>query len=478
MTMLRVIARRGLVVGLLAGLGTGPAVGCKSKDEDSAQQTEQRQAPEPDAAEPSPPDPEPDPDPCPDLSGLDVDALPPLPEGRHVAVLDKVWRHVLDKHYDPTLGCVDWVALRAEYGRKVARAGSRGEAYRLIDEMLGKLEQSHFRLFPPDTDEAAAVRGAYSPPLELRWIDDQLLVIDSAEGPSRVPPGSVVVRIGKTPVEKLAENAEPTRASSDPPIDRGRVIVRRAENKLSCRRLGQTRELTVLDPTRDDKSVDYTVTCEEPEGELVTFGNLTNVPTRVEHRMIEGTSIGYLAFNVWMLPMKARVKAALDDLDAKKMQALIIDLRGNPGGVGAMTVPIARWLLPKGGELGRLRFRNFAQTFRVEPLEDAFAGPLVLLIDETTASTSEIFAAGLRDLGRVTIVGASPSAGTALPSLIEELPGGAILQYVVGDYHSPKGTAVEGRGIIPDIKVDESRQDFVTGRDPVLEAAIEHLQRS
>ncbi len=78
------------------------------------------------------------------------------------------------------------------------------------------------------------------------------------------------------------------------------------------------------------------LTCEEPEGELVTLGNLENLPTRVEHRMIAGTTIGVLAFNIWMLPMVERVAAAMADLRKQGMTALVLDLRGNPGGVGAM----------------------------------------------------------------------------------------------------------------------------------------------
>ncbi|MBL4684832.1 MAG: hypothetical protein JKY37_09605 [Nannocystaceae bacterium] len=63
-----------------------------------------------------------------------------------------------------------------------------------------------------------------------------------------------------------------------------------------------------------------------------------------------------------------------------------------------------------------------------------------------------------------------------MPSLIERLRGGAMLQYAVGDYHSPKGVLIEGKGVIPDIVVDEDRADFTAGRDAVLDAAVKHLK--
>ena len=72
---------------------------------------------------------------------------------------------------------------------------------------------------------------------------------------------------------------------------------------------------------------------------------------------------------------------------------------------------------------------------------------------------SEIFAAGLRDLGRVEIYGSRASAGAALPSMIEQLEGGAMLQYVVGDYHSSRGAVAEGEGVLPDVVVPETRAE-------------------
>ncbi|MBC8073400.1 MAG: hypothetical protein IAG13_34085, partial [Deltaproteobacteria bacterium] len=271
------------------------------------------------------------------------------------------------------------------------------------------------------------------------------------------------------------------RANTHRPAELAFELSRLADSRLSCSRAGQTRELALLEPTgTDERKVIRVVACAPPEGTRVTLGNLENIPTRVEHRMLDpeqtrGHKIGYLAFNVWMLPMVKRVEEAMAQLRGQGMKALVLDLRGNPGGVGAMSVPVARLLLSQPGSLGKLQFREFTQEFNVDVASDPFKGEVVLLVDEGTASTSEIFAAGLRDLSRASVVGAGPSAGAALPSVIEELPGGAILQYVVGDYRSPKGTVVEGVGVVPDLTVVETRADFAAGRDPVLSAAIDKL---
>jgi carboxyl-terminal processing protease len=405
---------------------------------------------------------------CRDYSKFDVSTLPKIPHSEYSDLLEQVWTVVLEKHYDPKLGCVDWPAIRLKYADKLAGVTDRSEAYATINAMLQELAQSHFHLFDPAGAPDESV-GPASPDLEARWIEDALIVVDSeADG---VPAGSEIRAIDGKPFADAIDGAKRRSEAGVASFDS--LVGRAAAARLSCMAAGGQHTLTLVDAQgvrRDAK-----IACVAPKGERITLGNLSNIPTVVEHRVIDGTKVGYLAFNIWMLPMVKRVEAALKDLRAQGIEALVLDLRGNPGGVGPMSVPVARLLLQKSGSLGKLQFRDFAQEFNVEASPDAFAGPVALLVDEGTASTSEIFAAGLRDLGRVEIFGGGPSAGAALPSVIEELEGGAILQYVVGDYHSPKGTVVEGTGIIPDVVVPETRKEFAAGKDPVLDAAVEHL---
>ncbi len=405
---------------------------------------------------------------CRDWSTLDLTELPPLVEGRQAALLDQVWRRVLAKHYDPTLGCRPWLALREQYAARLQQVATDDEAYAVVDAMLGELGESDRQLFPPSRREESM--GPASPPLEVRWVEEQPVVVRS-EAPG-VPTGAALLAIDGRPLAPLVDEVRGRSEAHAFPLELSRAVAAR----LSCERAGITRALE-LAAVGDAAPRTVEASCLVPEGERVTLGNLRDVPTRVEHRMLDAR-VGLLAFNVWMLPMVERVRAAMQELRAQGMQALVLDLRGNPGGVGAMAVPVARMLLPGPASLGVLRFRDFEQELVVEPADDgaaAFSGPVAVLVDEGTASTSEIFVVGLRDLGRITVVGARPSAGAALPSVIEQLPGGALLQYVVADHRSPGGTVVEGQGIVPDVVVPETREAFADGRDPVLEAAHGHL---
>lgn len=413
-------------------------------------------------------------DSCPSWSTLDVASQPALPATPYTATFEQVWRTVLEKHFDPTLGCQDWPALRLEYGKRLAEAADAKAAYATMNALLGTLKQSHFKVVPPSGAAPTTASGPARTPIHVRLVGGDVVVVDAKVGgvDSGVPRGAVIVAVDGRPVAELVARGEDTALRADEVAFQTMLAVEGAMHGA----VGDRRKVTFRDPGKADAETTVEVVCVMPAGELVTIGNLHDIPTTVSHRMMPGTKVGHLAFNFWMLPMIERVKAAMADLRAQGMTALVLDLRGNPGGVGAMSIPVARMLLKEPGSLGKLQFREFAQEFNVAGDPDAFTGPVIVLVDEGTASTSEIFAAGLRDLGRVQIYGARPSAGAALPSMIEQLDGGAMLQYVVGDYHSSKGAVAEGDGVKPDVLVPETRDDFIAGRDPVLAAAVQALQ--
>ncbi|MCX4242462.1 S41 family peptidase [Paraliomyxa miuraensis] len=424
-------------------------------------------------------DPEPPQDACRSWADLDVSTLPPLPQTPYTATLEQVWRTVLDKHYDPTLNCLDWPAIRVEYGGKLTEAKDEAAAYAVITEMLGRLGQSHLAVVPPRQRVAGEPRAAVKSgdarvPVEARVIDGEVVVVDDALDGHRsgLPRGAKLIAIDDAELAEIVTGMK--ERHPDREVEATFAVRRTVTSLLSCP-TGAKRRIR-FEPLGAKAPKDKSVPCQPIEAERVSLGNLKNIPAVVEHRMLPGSKVGYIAFNIWMLPLVPKIEAGLEQLRKQGMEALILDLRGNPGGVGAMVVPVGRLILSEPADLGTMNMREGKQTFNVSVGEDPFTGPIALLVDEGTASTSEIFGQALQDLGRVTVFGAVPSQGAALPSVIEELPGGAMLQYVVADYQSPKGIAVEGKGVIPDTVVPETRQDFAKGRDPVLEAALAALR--
>ena len=99
------------------------------------------------------------------------------------------------------------------------------------------------------------------------------------------------------------------------------------------------------------------------------------------------------------------------------------------------------------------------------------------LVDELSASTTEILAAALQRLGRARVFG-TPSAGQALPALLTKLPNGDRLMYVIGDFAGPAGGRLEGAGVSPDQPTPRSRSALLAGRDDALDAAVRWVQDS
>ncbi len=157
-------------------------------------------------------------------------------------------------------------------------------------------------------------------------------------------------------------------------------------------------------------------------------------------------------------------------------EGLIIDLRGNPGGRGNLAPAIINLLCEKSGSLGTFTYR-----FQKNPMgfsgtgAQAYRQPVVVLIDELSASTTEIFAAGLQDLKRAVLIG-TPTVGAVLPSLFQSLPTGGGMQFVVANFETTKGVVLEGKGVAPNRIVKLERSELIGGRDPVIEAAIKQLK--
>jgi carboxyl-terminal processing protease len=99
-----------------------------------------------------------------------------------------------------------------------------------------------------------------------------------------------------------------------------------------------------------------------------------------------------------------------------------------------------------------------------------------VLVDGNSASTSEILAGGLKDLGRARVFG-TKSAAAALPSIIERLPNGDGFQYAIANYISKGGKPLEGLGVVPDDEVLLTRKALLQGHDSVVDAALEWIKK-
>jgi carboxyl-terminal processing protease len=397
-----------------------------------------------------------------------------LPEELRLETFEIVWTTVRDKHFDPGLNGVDWDGVRERYLPLASGTAGEAEFHALLGRMVSELGQSHFQVIAPDTyfdveDTGEAAGGAGRVGIEVRWVEERAAVTRVEPGSSGalagLRPGAVIASVGGTTTRSLAESV---RAMEARPGLEEFLLVRAVAARLRGEP-GSRVKLGLRGAGRRTLRLER----REPAGEPVAFANLPPIHAREEHRLLEG-NVGYLRFNVFLMPLLDPIRLAVDELAGA--DALVLDLRGNPGGVGGMAMAVARLFHRERSDLGAIRFRNFTQRLLVFPAEEAFDGPMAILADEATASTSEILAAGMQAEGRAVIVGRRTS-GQVLPSLVEILPTGARLQYAVADYVSPDGTLLEGSGVEPDVPVTLTLGALREGRDPDLEAAVEALRR-
>ena len=154
---------------------------------------------------------------------------------------------------------------------------------------------------------------------------------------------------------------------------------------------------------------------------------------------------------------------------------IVLDLRGNRGGLMALVYGLGGLLETRDVSFGVMRTRAGWFEMRIRPQRAAYRGQLAVLIDGGTQSAGEIFAGGLQESGRATVVG-ERSAGATLPSAVKELPTGAILQYAFADFVTANGELLEGKGVLPDVSVKLNRRSLLAGHDPQLEAAVGAIQ--
>jgi carboxyl-terminal processing protease len=387
---------------------------------------------------------------------------------------DIVWRTVKDKHFDPTHGGVDWDKVREQYAPRAATAKTDSEFYGVLRQMLGELQQSHFNIIPPEAviDDTSNEPKAGGIGIDLRLVDGQPVITRVEPGSSAASaglrPGFIIKRIDDTNAEQVIALFAKSKESE------GLRTLRITRTLMA--RIGGAPETTVRIAYLDerDQPREATITRQRLKGEMSQrLGNFPPQYTEFEAKRLAG-GVGYIRFNVFVMILMDRIKTAIRGMS--DAPGIILDLRGNPGGVGGMSSGIAGVLKSEQGSLGTMRMRAGYQNFAIFPQANPYLGPVVILTDGGSASTSEIFAGGMQELGRAVVVG-ELTAGAALPSIFQKLPTGALFQYAVADFRTPKGTLIEGRGVAPDIEVRLTRRVLLEGRDPQLEAAIEQITK-
>jgi carboxyl-terminal processing protease len=190
----------------------------------------------------------------------------------------------------------------------------------------------------------------------------------------------------------------------------------------------------------------------------------------------EPKKLGYIRLSQFNANATAEVAHAINRLEEQGAEAYILDLRGNPGGLLQSGIEIARFWLEQGPIVFTVNRQGVLGSF--EALGQALTNdPLVVLVNQGTASASEILAGALKDNGRATILG-EKTFGKGLIQSLFDLSDGSGLAVTVAKYETPNHTDINKLGIAPDVAVtlDPIRSDQVgTKEDRQYATAVELL---
>ncbi|HLM97808.1 MAG TPA: S41 family peptidase [Bryobacteraceae bacterium] len=387
-----------------------------------------------------------------------------------------IWTTIRDQYWDPTFGGLNWQAVHDELRPRMDKASTMPEARHVMREMIDRLGKSHFGIIPSDVygdlDEREEGGGPAVTGIDVRVLEGKAIVTAVEDGSSAeaqdVRRGWEVVSVDGVPIAPaLRRIAELDRDSTMLELH----LARSVQAKLSGA-TGSHAHVEFVDG--EGRHVTKQIERSEPPGALARFGYLPPMHVWFQSRKIAG-NIGYLTFNLFLDPAHLMPEFGDALKSCAECAGVIIDLRGNPGGLGIMATGMAGWFLDRPDQrLGTMHMRQAPIKFTVNPRLPTYRGAVAMLVDGCSASTSEIFAEGMKDLGRARVFG-TRTAGAALPSAIDKLPNGDGFQHAVADYMSEGGKPLEGVGVIPDVEVKLTREALLAGRDPVLEAAIEWM---
>jgi carboxyl-terminal processing protease len=419
------------------------------------------------------------------IVGIAAGAVPSAQTYKAAETFDAVWKIVRDTNFDPSFDRAKWDAVNRELRPKAVAAATPGDLRAVLRDMLGRLGLSHFAVIPATPDSPSDHRsGGSEPGFDVRLIDRQLVVssVDANGGAASagVHAGWIVNSIDGAAVSKLLAGI----ADGSPPriaqLEAWRLAVTRLRGEP-----GSKVDVSFTDG--NGASVTKSIERRSEEGTPVTVGSLPTMFVRVSSALEStpaGHQAGVIRFNVWMTAVDAQFLKAIDRF--RGADGIVIDLRGNPGGLAGMIMGIAGHFVGDRAVLGVMKTKDAtelkftanprlvnAASERVEP----YAGPLAIIVDSMTGSASECFTGGLQSLGRARVFGET-SMGQALPALFDTLPNGDVFIHAWGDFVTGTGVRIEGRGVVPDEPVAITRDALLAGRDAPMQAALAWIDRA
>ena len=388
-------------------------------------------------------------------------------------VFEKVWKDVDEHYYDPEFGGVKWQEVHERYLPLVQAAKDDRDFYSIVDRMTAELHDAHTRFSSPEQWENRKKHQGVSVGFRAGYVEGKVAVLDvfpdSNAAHAGIEPGMIVTALDGQPIaDRLAESAT-------------KVLPSSTERVTKLRILGNAFAGSIDSP--------FVGTLQRADGTLLEVNyarqTLSSEPRVTATKLSSG--FGYIRFDEFHPSLVKDFKTAVENLS--RTQGLILDLRRNRGGVGATLEAMARLFFDDKTLFERRMSRKQVtasqrdghhaeekQVFIGKIGEQIYAGPVVILVSEYSASATEVFSAGMQDSGRAKLVG-SPSCGCVLGITHDRaMKGGGMLEISEILWFSPKDRKLEGEGVIPDRVAAPTIASLQEKRDLVLEEGEKMLQ--
>ncbi|AFY44998.1 carboxyl-terminal processing protease CtpA [Nostoc sp. PCC 7107] len=369
-------------------------------------------------------------------------------------LVSEVWRIVNRSYLDETFNHQNWASVRQKALEKPLT--STEAAYTAIQSMLKSLDDPFTRFLDPEQYRSLQVNTSgeltgVGLQIALNPQTGQLEVVSPIEGSpadkAGIKPRDRILKIEGFSTENLTLDEAAARMRG--PIGSLVTLLIEREGEAS-REVSIMRDRIELNPV---------------------IAQLRTSP--------QGTSIGYLRLTQFNANASTELAHAIDGLEKKGAAAYILDLRNNPGGLLQAGIEIARLWLDSGiivYTVNRQGIQGSFEAFGPSLTKD----PLVILVNQGTASASEILAGALQDNGRAKLVGET-TFGKGLIQSLFELSDGSGLAVTIAKYETPQHRDINKLGIKPDKVVTQqpiTREQITTEADLQYQAAVELLAKN
>ena len=244
--------------------------------------------------------------------------------------------------------------------------------------------------------------------------------------------------------------------------------------KIDDHEVGDEQLDTVVSWIKGEKGTDVKITVLKDGEELELTATRDTIEVKTVSYEMKENQIGYIRVSEFDTVTYDQFKEALDDLEKQGMQGLIVDLRNNPGGSLDTVTNMLRLLLPEGTIVSTKDKNGKTDEITCDGTHE-FKKPMAVLVNQYSASASEIFSGAVQDYGTAKIVGVT-TYGKGVVQQLMDLGDGTCLKVTIAEYYTPNGRSINGKGVEPDVEVEYQYDEENPKADNQLDQALSTVQ--